>query len=257
MAEGGEGRRAGRDRRVWRVAARRPLRTLAAGEGPPVVMFPGFAMRPELYSATARELVRRGRSVMCFDVMSRPGPWDADAVEAAAAAVLDQLGVGPAHMVAHSFGGAIQLGLVARRPDLARTLVFSDTLALSSGLRLAEEALGITALVRLATSGAARSFARTVASRPRTVAGAAWWGFRSNRTAETDSVARSGIPCHVVWAERDTLLSRDEGEAFARRLGAQFAVLASGPAGGPTDHDAMYRHPRLFAAALDQIGALG
>lgn len=250
---------AGRDRSggLWRVAAKRPLRTLMAGQGPPVVLFPGFAMRPEIYTRTASELVALGRSVACFDLFSHPGPWRAEAVEEAAADILGRLGLGSPPMVAHSFGGGILLGLAARRPEVAGTLVFSDTLGLSRGLRLAEEALGLTALTRLATAPAALSFARSVAAHPRTVAGAAWWGYRSDRSAQTDAVAAAGIPCHVLWAERDTLLPRPEGEAFARRLGAGFHVISGRPGGGPTDHDAMFRHPRLFTETLVRVGALG
>lgn len=245
------------DRRPWRVAARRPLRTLAAGSGPPIVVFPGFAMRPEVYSATAATLAARGHSVVCFDLLSAPGSWSAEAVEDAAGTVLDRLGTGPATMVAHSFGGAVLLGLAARHPGRAEALVFSDTLGLSSGLRLAEEALGATALLRLATAAAAVSFGRTVLNHPRAVAAAAWWAFRSDRSSHTDTVARSGVPCHVLWAERDTLLPRHEGRAFARRLGAGFHVLHSRPGGGPTDHDVMFRHPRRFSEALVEIGVLG
>jgi hypothetical protein len=88
------------------------------------------------------------------------------------------------------------------------------------------------------------------------VASAAWWGFRSQRSAGADAVAGYDLPCYVLWAERDTLLPRSEGEAFARRLGAEFHLLAGRPGAGPTDHDAMYRHPRLFSDALARVGAL-
>ncbi|HET9078086.1 MAG TPA: alpha/beta hydrolase [Acidimicrobiales bacterium] len=242
--------------RFWRVAARTPLRALAAGDGDhPIVMFPGFAMRPEVYTATAAELVARGASVVAFDLFSAPGRWDAEAIEDGSAEILERLGAGPATMVAHSFGGAILLGLAAARPSLVRTAVFSDTLGLSCGLRLAEEALGLRALLRLASPPAVLSFARSVSEHPVTVAGAAWWGYRSHRSAQTDTVATSGIACHVLWAERDTLLPRSEGEAFARRLGASFHVIETSD-GGPVDHDAMYRHPRRFVAALEAVGAL-
>lgn len=221
-----------------------------------MVLFPGFAMRPEIYSSTAAELVARDARVVCFDLLSAPGRWDARAVESGAATVLESLGIESSAMVAHSFGGAILLGLAAAHPQLVRTAVFSDTLGLSFGLHLAEEALGLRAMVRLATKRAALSFARSIVGHPVAVAGAAWWGYRSDRSEQTDLVARSGIDCHVLWAERDTLLPRSEGEAFARRLGASFRIVRGDPDGGPVDHDAMYRHPRRFVAALDAAGAL-
>lgn len=239
----------------WDLAARRPLLTLSAGDGPPVVLFPGFAMSPQVYTATAAELVKRGHRVICFDLFSRPGPWDAEATEAAVAETVETLGAGPAVMIAHSFGGAILLGLAAARPDLVRRAVFSDTLGLSHGLSLAEEALGARALLRLATPKATLSFARSVCAHPRTMAGAAWWAYVSSRDEQTEKVAASGVACCVLWAERDTLLPRAEGEAFARRLGASFDLVV-GDGHNPVDHDSMYRQPRRFVRALESAGVL-
>jgi hypothetical protein len=55
----------------------------------------------------------------------------------------------------------------------------------------------------------------------------------------------------VLWANRDSLLRRQDGQELARELHASFTV-ADAP--GYVDHDWMYRHPRLFVEHLDQLG---
>ena len=62
--------------------------------------------------------------------------------------------------------------------------------------------------------------------------------------------ASAGLPCHVLWANRDTLLSRRDGSEFARDLGASFTVVDRPKGAGPVDHDWMYRYPALFVVAL-------
>lgn len=239
-----------------RTSARFPLRTLITGDGPPVVLFHGFAMRPEVYAATAREIAACGRSVICPDLFSLPGGWNAEAVVASVIEVVERLGFHGALMVAHSFGGGIQLDVAVARPDLVGSLVFADTLGLSREMTLAREAVHPSTLVRLATWEAAYSFGRTAVTRPLRLARAAWWGFSSDRKEHASLIARRAIPCHVIWAERDTLLRRSGGQGFARSLGGSFHLLCADDGGGPVDHDAMYRHPDLFVRKLQRIGVL-
>jgi hypothetical protein len=59
-------------------------------------------------------------------------------------------------------------------------------------------------------------------------------------------------PAHVLWANRDSLLSRSDGRAFARELGASFDV-AREPDARPVDHDWMYGHPELLVAHLAEL----
>ncbi|HET6964357.1 MAG TPA: alpha/beta hydrolase [Acidimicrobiales bacterium] len=241
---------------TWRTAGRLPLRTLAAGDGPPVVLFHGFAMRPEIYAGTARRIAACGRSVICPDLFSLPGEWHAESVASAVADTMDRMSVGRAIMIAHSFGGGIQLDLAVDRPELVESLVFADTLAVSRELRLAREAVHPITLFRLATPPALYSFGRTALTRPGRMARAAWWGFTSDRNGRAAVIAERRIPSHVIWAERDTLLPRSEGSAFARELGGDFHLLCSPDGRGPVDHDAMFRHPDLFVRKLGDIGVL-
>lgn len=226
------------------------------GDGPPVVLFHGFAMRPEVYSATAREIAACGRSVICPDLFSGHGAWNAESLVESVIEIVEGLGFHGALMIAHSFGGGIQLDVAVARPDLAGSLVFADTLGLSREMTLAREAVHPSTLVRLASPKAACSFGRTALTRPLRLARAAWWGFSSDREEHASVIARRAIPCHVIWAERDTLLRRSEGQGFARSLGGSFHLLRADDDGGPVDHDAMYRHPRLFVRELRRIGVL-
>ena len=75
-----------------------------------------------------------------------------------------------------------------------------------------------------------------------------------DRTADIGTVVAAGIPCHVLWAERDTLLRRSDGQDFARDLHATFDVVNRPPGYGRVDHDWMFDDPELFASHLDALG---
>jgi pimeloyl-ACP methyl ester carboxylesterase len=86
------------------------------------------------------------------------------------------------------------------------------------------------------------------------LASAALWAFRSDRASEIETCAAVGLPCHVMWAERDTILSRKDGREFARRLHATFTVAKRPPGYGPIDHDWMFDDPELFVQHLNELG---
>jgi len=223
------------------------------GEGPALVLLHGFAMRPATYAALARLLAERCRVVVpdLFDVR---GQWRHDRVVDAFTATLDRLGIDRATLVGHSFGGALELGFASQFPDRVVELVFSDTLAASRELRLGAEALRHPLrLLRLATPTAAAAFASTWAEHPRQLVDAAWWGFRSSREFDSRVVARAGITAHVLWANRDSVLSQGDGRRFAQELAASFTVAAGRP-GQVLDHDWMFQQPRLFRHHLEGLG---
>ena len=85
---------------------------------------------------------------------------------------------------------------------------------------------------------------------PRQLVDAAWWGFTSGRFGDIYLIAEAGLPTHVLWANRDSLFSRADGEEFARELHASFTVVG---APGHVDHDWTYRHPQLFVDHLDRL----
>ena len=58
----------------------------------------------------------------------------------------------------------------------------------------------------------------------------------------------------MLWAEQDTILTRRDGEEFARRLHTTFTIAERPPGYGPIDHDWMFDDPELFVDHLDKLG---
>jgi pimeloyl-ACP methyl ester carboxylesterase len=224
------------------------------GDGPVVVMLPGFALSPELYRRTAELLARRGRCrVVIPDLYRVPGGWDYDTILVRLQCTLDARDMERVTMIAHSFAGGIQLGFATRWPGRVLELVFADTLAVSREWPLAREATRHPfRLLRMATPNAAAAFSWSVLTHPREVLQAGWWGFTSDRGSGIDAIAAHRLPAHVLWANRDSLLSQSDGRAFAHELGASFDVVRV-PDGRPVDHDWMYRQPELFVAQLAEL----
>jgi len=229
------------------------LRTLVLGDGPPVVILHGYGLSPWSYQATAELLAWRTR-VAVPAIFALNGRWSYDHALTELVATLDSLGFERVTMIGHSFGGGLELGFAARHPERVVELVFADTLGMSREWVLAEEAVRPMTLFRLATPKAALDFTSSWLHHPMQMARAAWWGFVSDRRQEVAAIASAGLPCHVLWANRDTLLSRQDGSEFARDLGASFSVVDRPEGAAPVDHDWMYRYPALFVEYLDKLG---
>ena len=230
-----------------------PLRIhIDEGEGAPIVILPGFAMTPEAYSRTARLLARQAR-VVVPTLYGIRGRWSYPVLLDRFAATLDAAGIERATLIAHSFGGGIELGYAARHPERVADAVFVDTLAVAREWLLAREALSHPLhLLRMATPVAARAFAQNALGHPRQLIDAAWWGFTSARTEDITAVAAAGVRCHVMWANRDSLLDREDGRALAHDLKGSFTVAFGSE--HRVDHDWMYRHPELFVSVLEDLG---
>lgn len=224
------------------------------GDGPPVVVLHGYGMRPHTYRGLAELLARRGIRVLVPDLFAVRGAWRYPKVLAALERTLDQLDLDQVTFIGHSFGGGVEVGFAAHRPERVLELVFSDTLAVSEEWGLADEALRHPlGLLQLATTQAASAFALSWALHPRQMVSAAWWGFRSRRHDHIEMIAEAGIPSHVLWANRDSILSRSDGREFASLLNASFTV-ASTAADGIVDHDWMFQDPELFVEHLRLLG---
>lgn len=232
-------------------AGTRVLPHLDYGSGAPALIFHGYGLLPRTYAKTAKLLAKRCRVIVpsLFDSHLR---WDPNRVLDGLLETIDTLGFDRVTLIGHSFGGALELEFAARNLDRVTELVFVDTLAMSREWTLAREALHPVNLARMASPRAAIDFLTSWARHPAELIGAAWWSFMSDRTAEIQFVANAGMRSHVLWADRDGLLSRSDGEAFARALGASFTVVHS-PKIGPIDHDWMFRNPRLFVSALEKL----
>jgi pimeloyl-ACP methyl ester carboxylesterase len=213
----------------------------------------GYGMEPATYRRTAQLLADRVRVVIPY-LFALPERWTFEHALDCLELTLDDLGVGHVTLLGHSFGGGLELGLATRAAGRVVECVFSDTLGMNRELSLAREAVHPLGILRLATPPAIRAFFRSWLTHPAQLSEAAWWGFRSDREAEIDAVAAARLPCHVLWAERDTILSRKDGREFARRLHATFTVAEPPPGHRPIDHDWMFDDPELFVQHLDKLG---
>lgn len=219
------------------------------GEGPAIVLLHGFGMKPETYGRTA-DLLAHDARVVIPDLFAIRGHWSYDRVFRMFVDTVDDLGLKRFSMLGHSFGGGIELGFAARYPRRVVELVFSDTLAVSREFALADEALRHPLrLLWLATPEASAAFVANSLGHPRQLAGAGWWAFRAGRSTDASTCREGGIPAHVLWANRDSVLSRSDGMRFAEELGATFTV-ARPDDGRPIDHDWMFEEPHLFVEHL-------
>ena len=238
-----------------RIGRPGPLRCVTLGDGRPLVLFHGYGMQPETYVPMARLLADRVRVVIPAIFELPEWCTFGHAMECLELTFADQ-GVERMSVLGHSFGGGLELGFAARHPERVVECIFSDTLAVTREMSLAREFLSHPpgAILRMATARALTAFARSWLTHPAQLASAALWGFMDDRYDEIDVIASARVPCHVLWASRDTILSRRDGQEFAQRLRATFTVAES-PAGyGPIDHDWMFDDPALFVKHLEQLG---
>jgi pimeloyl-ACP methyl ester carboxylesterase len=240
---------------LLRTPQGRVLPSIDLGDGPPIVFMQGFGLQPRTYLDVASLLAHRCR-VLVPPLFAEPGAsWSPDRVLDDVVATLDAQELERVTMIGHSFGGALELNFAARYPDRVTELVFADTLAMSRAWSLALEAVHPLQLLWMATPRAAIDFTTSVITHPLCLMQAGWWGFRSDRRSQIEIVAATAIPRHVLWADRDSLLARSDGELFAEDLGADFTVV-HGTNQHPVDHDWVYRHPQLLVDHLDSLGLI-
>lgn len=100
---------------------------LSAAAGPPLVLVHGSWVDHTDWAPVAADLARDFQ-VLTYDrrghsLSDRPaGPGSADEDAADLAALIEGLGLAPAHVAGNSFGAAISLRLASRRPSLFRSL---------------------------------------------------------------------------------------------------------------------------------------
>jgi pimeloyl-ACP methyl ester carboxylesterase len=232
----------------------RPLPSVSVGDGPTIVLLHGFAMQPVVYLPMARLLADRVR-VVIPEIQALPERWTFEGALDSLERTLDDLGIAQMSLLGRSFGGGLELGLAARSPDRVVECVFSDTLGVNSQFSLAREALSHPiGDLRLVTPTAVSSFFRSWATHPDQLMSSALWAFSSDRSEDIEIIATAGVLCHVLWAERDTILNRRDGMDFARRLHATFTVAEPPDGHRPVDHDWMFDDPELFVAHLEKLG---
>ncbi|WUA47761.1 alpha/beta hydrolase [Streptomyces sp. NBC_01367] len=117
---------------------RRLAYTDFGGPGAPLLALHGhFQEGAGAFEHLARELGPAWR-VIALDQRGhgrsdRAGEYTRDGYVADAAALLEQLGLGPAVVLGHSLGGVTAYQLAARRPDLVRAVVVEDIGAVVDG----------------------------------------------------------------------------------------------------------------------------
>ena len=101
----------------------------ASPTGRPVVLVPGYTGSKEDFRLLLHPLARAGHHAIAIDQRGQyesPGSDDPAAytVESLATDLLEVLaGLGPAHLVGHSFGGLVARAAVLRQPEAVRSLV--------------------------------------------------------------------------------------------------------------------------------------
>jgi pimeloyl-ACP methyl ester carboxylesterase len=103
------------------------------GSGPPIVLVHGSVLDYREWSKQMAPLARHYRVIAYsrrYHWPNLPPGEGADAsLERQAddlAAIIKAMGVAPAHIVGHSYGGAVAINLTLRHPELVRTLVLSE-----------------------------------------------------------------------------------------------------------------------------------
>ena len=111
------------------------------GSGEPVLLITGTSASIGLWTAPVLEALAAGHQVIAYDHRGMGGSSEsADAVSMAslavdAAALLDALGTGPAHVVGWSLGSAVAQELALARPDLVASLVLYGTWGRADGFQ--------------------------------------------------------------------------------------------------------------------------
>jgi pimeloyl-ACP methyl ester carboxylesterase len=225
------------------------VRYVSVGQGRPLVLLHGYGMKPETYLPLARILSDQAR-VIIPAIFELDGPWTYRRALTQIRVMLDDLDLEQFSLLGHSFGGGLELGLACELKNRVEECVFADTLGVKERFGLAGEALRHPGrLMAMATPPAALAFLRSMTYHPAQMVAGALWGFASDREPYIHMLAEAGVPCHVLWASRDSLLSRSDGEEFARKLRATFTVAT----GRRVDHDWMFDDPELFAQHLFRL----
>ena len=149
-----------------------------SGSGEPLVLVHGSWDHRQVWALVEGDLAGRFR-VVSYDRRGHTGSEDGAEPgsrrddEDDLAELIETLDLAPAHVVANSFGGSISLGLVARRPELFRTLCAHEPPLMSlaaddPAVAQVGEAIGpvVELIERGEAEAAARDFVENIALGP-------------------------------------------------------------------------------------------
>src|SRR5262245_19881616 len=246
------------------------------GSGPPIVLVHGSMSDYREWSKQTAAFAKHYRVI----AYSRRYHWpnlaagkDVDAsVERQAddlAAIIRALGIAPAHVVGHSFGGAVALNLALRYPELVQTLVLAEPAVtgvlgqMPDNDAVLKESQAIRAEMKEAfASGDAERIVRTYAShvapgdfekaspevRQMLIANVSAFqlDFTSSRSPFTcDDARRVSVPVLILFGDRSQLGLQRIAEAAARCINA--AGLVKLP---QATHWMQYDQPQTFNNAV-------
>lgn len=230
-----------------------PVAVLDAGDGPPVLLVPGYTGTKEDFALVLPLLAAGGLRPIAMDLPGQfetPGPAEPDAytVDALARTVLAavaELG-GRAHLVGHSFGGLVCRAATIADPGAVGSLTLLDSgpdaigggrrermealepLLAAGGLRAVYDALEVLAAgdpLWVAAPAEHKAFLRR-----RFLAGteAGLRGMGDALRAEpdrTEALRAAGVPVLVAYGEHDDAWPPGVQAAMAERLGAARVVV--------------------------------
>ncbi|HEX5757917.1 MAG TPA: alpha/beta fold hydrolase [Thermoanaerobaculia bacterium] len=252
-----------------------------AGEGEPVFLLHGFAESTYTWRKVLPGLAATHRVVALdlygFGYTRRPqdpARYRRDGQVALLLAVMDRLGFERAHLVGHSYGGAICLALAARHPERVRSLVLvasaapsypDDRRSRTAGIRLLND-LYLRALAlrpRAVERALRRSFHDDALVTPELVAAYlerlriegvtdAYYGLSAPSAARAAPVdlARLDVPTLLLWGAQDVVTPVANGRELARRLPRAELVVLAGAGHLPMEErpEELVRAVRTFLA---------
>ncbi len=221
-----------------------PLARDDAGSGPAVLLVHGFPTTRRLWSGVAPRLVEAGLRVVAPDLLgygdSPAAPGTSMSLQARALlALLDELGLAQAFVVAHDVGTAAAQLLTVAAPERVRGLVLMD------GVYETEWAMGPVESIRAWDPEKAARLQPVLARRLapiRELLGAYAGeeggrrlieGARSLDPRETAGITArlraTGVPIRVIWGKDDAYLPVETvGRPLAGALGVGLTLLEGG-----------------------------
>lgn len=213
------------------------------GSGPPVVLIPGLGGDGRFWAGVVARLAGR------FDLIAvdhrgagrsarPPGPYSIGGVARDVLTVLDAEGVGSAHLVGHSTGGAVVQTLALDAPERARALVISGSWDRSDArFRAAFEARA--ALLDAGLSGPYQQLTHVFGYDP------AWLDAHEAELREAVADAGAALAPFPVTAARVRMLLAFDRSAELHRIDRPTLIV-----GARDDALVPFHHARRLAALI-------